>query len=166
MLWLFFFQYDERGSRGESEPQRPQVGPEYIPGASQTFLCRHESTQSLLFIRWTRQSQGISAALQVRIITHLGLVSSILENNFHFPRLSDAYMHCKFGYFPLTLNMRGPSQLGFTRSISWLLMPWLLASPGHQQPWYWLYRIGRFLSYLRKDFNCRRRINEEIWHKM
>ena len=24
-------------------------------------------------------------------------------------------------------------------------MPWLLKSPGHQQPWYWLCRIGRFL---------------------
>ena len=22
------------------------------------------------------------------------------------------------------------------KSISWLLMPWLFASPGHQQPWY------------------------------
>ena len=52
----------------------------------------------------------------------------------------------------LTLNVRGPSYLGLTRSISWLLMPWLLTSPGHQQPWYWLYRICRFLSYLRKDF--------------
>ena len=27
--------------------------------------------------------------------------------------------------------------------ISWLLMPWILSSPGHQQPWYWLYRICR-----------------------
>ena len=25
-----------------------------------------------------------------------------------------------------------------TGSISWLLMPWLLTSSGHQQPWYWL----------------------------
>ena len=38
------------------------------------------------------------------------------------------------------------SYLGLTRSISWLLMPWLLTSPGHQQPWYWLYRICRSLS--------------------
>ena len=53
----------------------------------------------------------------------------------------------------LTLNVRGPSYLGLTRSISWLLMPWLLTSPGHQQPWYWLCRIGRLLSYLRKGFN-------------
>ena len=52
----------------------------------------------------------------------------------------------------LTLNVRGPSYLALTRSISWLLMPWLLAPPGHQQPWYWLCRIGRFLSYLRKAF--------------
>ena len=66
----------------------------------------------------------------------------------------------------LTLNMRGPSYLGLTESISWLLMPWLLTSPGHQQPWYWLCRIRRFLSYLRKDFNNLRRINVEKWHKM
>ena len=52
----------------------------------------------------------------------------------------------------LTLNMQGPSYLGLTRSISWQLMPWLLTSPGHQQPWYWLYRICRSWSYLRKDF--------------
>ena len=61
----------------------------------------------------------------------------------------------------LTLNVRGPSYLGLTRSISWLLMPWLLTSPEHQQPWYWLCRIGRFLSYLWKNFNYLRRINVE-----
>ena len=51
----------------------------------------------------------------------------------------------------LTLNVRGMSYLGLTSSISWLLMPW-----------YWLCRIGRFLSYLRKDFNYLRRINVEM----
>ena len=66
----------------------------------------------------------------------------------------------------LTLNVRGPSYLGLTRSISWLLMPWLLTSSGHQQQWYWLCRIGRFLSYLRKDLNYLCRINVEKWHKM
>ena len=30
-----------------------------------------------------------------------------------------------------------------TGSIPWLLMPWLLASPGHQQPWHWQSEIGR-----------------------
>ena len=30
----------------------------------------------------------------------------------------------------LTLNVRGPSCLGLTRSISWLLMPWLLSRQG------------------------------------
>ena len=51
-----------------------------------------------------------------------------------------------------TLNVRGPSYLGLTRSISWLLMPWLLTSQGHQQPWYWLCSICRSWSYLRMDF--------------
>ena len=63
----------------------------------------------------------------------------------------------------LTLNVRGPNYLGLTRSISWLLMPWLLTSPGHQQPWYWLYRICRFLSYLRKNFKYLCHINVEEW---
>ena len=29
-------------------------------------------------------------------------------------------------------------------------MPWFLTSPGHKQPWYWLHRICRSFSYLRK----------------
>ena len=73
-------------------------------------------------------------------------------------------------YFPsislFTLNVRGPSYLGLFRSISWLLMPWLLTSPGHQQPWYRLYKIWRFLSYLRKGFMCLCHIIVEEWHKM
>ena len=66
----------------------------------------------------------------------------------------------------LTVNMWGPRYLGLTRLISWLLMPWRRKEPGHQQPWYWLCRIGRFLSYLGKDFNHLHRINVEKWHKM
>ena len=60
-----------------------------------------------------------------------------------------------------TLNVRGPSYLGLTRSISWLLMPWLLTSPGHQQPWYWQYRMCRSFSHLRKDFKYLCEINVE-----
>ena len=33
----------------------------------------------------------------------------------------------------LTLNVWGLSYLGLTRSVSWLLMPWLLTSPGRRQ---------------------------------
>ena len=62
-------------------------------------------------------------------------------------------MVCLHHQQTLTLNVRGPSYLGLTRSISWLLMPWLFTSPGHQQPWYWLYRICRSFSYLRKCLN-------------
>ena len=45
-------------------------------------------------------------------------------------------------------------------------LPRLLASPGHQQPWYWLCRIGRPLSYLRKCLNYLCHINVKEWHKM
>ena len=58
-------------------------------------------------------------------------------------------------------SVQGPSYLGLIRSISWLLMPWLLTSPGHQQPWYWLCGICRSWSYLRKDFKYLCGINVE-----
>ena len=45
--------------------------------------------------------------------------------------VSHYHVECCLG---LALNVPGPSYLGLTRSISWLLMPWLLTSPGHQQP--------------------------------
>ena len=59
----------------------------------------------------------------------------------------------------LTLNVRGPSYFGLTRSISWLLMPCVLTSPGHQQPWYWLCGINTSWSYLGKDFKYMYHIN-------
>ena len=72
------------------------------------------------------------------------------------------FVWCSIGVsLMLTLNVRGPSYLGLTMSISWLLMPWLLTSPGHQQPWYWLCRICRFWSYLRKDLECMCLFNTE-----
>ena len=62
--------------------------------------------------------------------------------------------------------MRGPSYLGLTRSISCLLIPWLLASPGHLHQRYWLCRIDRSLLYLRKHFNKLCPVNVDEWHKM
>ena len=44
-------------------------------------------------------------------------------------------------------------------------MPWLLASPGHQQPWYWLCRKDRSLSYPRRNFNYLCYISVEEWQK-
>ena len=67
------------------------------------------------------------------------------------------------GKYLLTLNVRGPS---LTRSISWLLMSCLPASPGHKQSWCWLCRMGRSLSYLGKDFNHLCHINVEERQKM
>ena len=68
--------------------------------------------------------------------------------------------------FIITLNVWGPSFLSLTWSISWLLMPWLLSSPGHQQPWYWTCWIGWPFSYLKTDFNHLCYANVEEWHKM
>ena len=88
------------------------------------------------------------------------------EPVYHFEKWKEKHLpRCKTRQL-LTFNVRGPSYLGLTRSISWLLMPSLLTSPGHQQPWYWLCRIGMFLSYLRKNFNYLRRIDVEKWHKV
>ena len=39
-------------------------------------------------------------------------------------------------------------------------------SPRHQHPRYWLCRTGKFLSYLRRDFNYLCHVNVEEWHPM
>ena len=41
--------------------------------------------------------------------------------------------------------------------IIYSCLPWLFASPGLQQPWYWLWKIGKYRSYTRKDLNY-------LWH--
>ena len=40
-----------------------------------------------------------------------------------------------------------------TQYTAMMLMPWLLVSPCHQQPLYWLHRLNRSLSSMKKNFN-------------
>ena len=76
--------------------------------------------------------------------------------------LSSAFNNSTLTHWPLlTLNVRGPSYLSLTRSISWLLMSWLLTSPGHQQPWYWLCKICRSWSFLMKELQYLCHVNVE-----
>ena len=41
------------------------------------------------------------------------------------------------------LNLQIPDYFRQNFSIAWLLIPWPLALPGHQEQWYWLWDIGR-----------------------
>ena len=65
------------------------------------------------------------------------------------------------GHNELTLSVLKTEYSGVTRSIPWLLMPWLLASPGHQKPCYWQCRKSGSLSCMRKDFNYLCHLNIE-----
>ena len=79
--------------------------------------------------------------------------SSMNMNSFIYNlRYTRRLLSSKCPFCTLTINVRGPSYLGLTRSITWLLRPWPLTSPEHQQPCYWLCRICRSWSYLRKEF--------------
>ena len=51
-------------------------------------------------------------------------------------------------------------------TLSWDYVGSHLASPGHHQPWQGLSKIGRSLSYTRKDFNYLRRVNVAQWYRM
>ena len=53
-----------------------------------------------------------------------------------------------------------------TRPIQWILMSWLLALPGHHQPWYWLCNQDRSLSSTGKEFNCLHHPSFEKWWQM
>ena len=55
---------------------------------------------------------------------------------------------------------------GITKSIPWLLMPWLLASPGHLHPLYCQCKINRSLSFMGNDFNNLLHLSVEKWRKI
>ena len=48
-------------------------------------------------------------------------------------------------------------------SIPFLLMPWLRASPGHQQQWHWQSSSIRYLSCTGNDFNNQCHLSVEWW---
>ena len=45
-----------------------------------------------------------------------------------------------FNFTHIMITYLGLNYSGSSESVSWLLMPWLLVSPGYQYPWYWLWR--------------------------
>ena len=63
----------------------------------------------------------------------------------------------------LTFMMLKPECSWQARSIQWLLVLWLSASPGHQQPLYWLCGINGSFSSTRKDFNLVDHLSFEKW---
>ena len=101
-------------------------------------------------------------------MTNLGLV--FLKEGYQLPFPSQCrrfeylcFLKKYWTHNGLNLSMQGPRYLGLMRSISWLLMPWLLALSGHQQPWYWLCEISKSLSYMRKDSNYLCYVSAEEW---
>ena len=81
------------------------------------------------------------------IYSKLLTISSCMISGLWIPMLIKAtYFHDCVPHYRLIFNMRGPSYPRLNRSVWWLLMPWLVAPSGHQQPWYWLCKLGRFLS--------------------
>ena len=55
-------------------------------------------------------------------------------------------------HYHLILLVLEPEYSGRTGLIPWLLMPWLLVSPGHQQQWYWLCRKNNALVFHKRGF--------------
>ena len=119
-----------------------------------TYTKGHKHPSIRLIYRWWLGSGNGFSAIRQQAITWANVDPDL------------CHQMAALGHNELTLNVWGSSYLGLARSISWLLMPWLLLLPRPQQPWYCLHRIGRSLSYSRKDFNYRCHINVEEWHKM
>ena len=117
-----------------------------------------EPPDNTVIITWFQLPSINDKELDKILFKQIGIYS----NEFYSKWNLDHY--CNFQC--LTLNMQGPSYLGLTVPLSWLLMTWLLASPGHQQPWYWLPKLGSSLSSMRKVFNYLCHVNVEEWHKM
>ena len=83
-------------------------------------------------------------------------VSAYHSSYFRAVFLSVNIKMCTPWVFFLTLLVLKPEYSWWTKPISWLLMPRLLVSPGHQQPWHRFCMIKGSLSSTRSDFNCMR----------
>ena len=67
---------------------------------------------------------------------HIFLNKSVLQSSIY--RVFLRFMSWGAVLWWLTLVVLRLEHSGRTGSIPWLLMAWLLVSPGHQQSWYWL----------------------------
>ena len=53
--------------------------------------------------------------------------------------------------------------VGIIRNVPWLLMPWLLGSPGHRHPRYCLCKINCSFASVSKGFKCLRHLHVWKW---
>ena len=80
-------------------------------------------------------------------------------------RNHDDYIPCV--HVPLTLLMPLKQEYSrLTRSIPWVLLPWHLTPPGHQQQCYESYRINRSLPPTNLNFNNLYNLCVEIWQQI
>ena len=103
-----------------------------VPGTKAIAVSRF--CEKLSPANWVQGATAILPKISRSWAPKMG--SNMRPRYIQFRDIHDRYisgLHCIL-YDILTLNVRGPSYLGLARSISWLLMPWLLSSPGHQQP--------------------------------
>ena len=88
--------------------------------------------------RWPIVFQGHPSNFKVtryktsQILTQIGRFRTIGRSQLSNPSDLPCFFMVTTATTILTLNMRGPSYVGWTRSISWLLMSWRLALPSHQ----------------------------------
>ena len=75
-----------------------------------------------------------------------------LNINHRLKKMSATSGHIRWGLDMLTLHVLRSEYSDRTRPIILLLMPWLLASLGHQQTWCSWREMGIFLSSLRVNF--------------
>ena len=83
---------------------------------------KHHTTHAGILEGYTKQINGLVQDCSNSIADALELLQSCTK-----PLKSGVHANCS-PVWPMGCSMQ-------PRSIPWLLMPWLLVSPGHHQPW-------------------------------
>ena len=104
-------------------------------------------------IIWTNAGILLIRTLGTNVSEILGIIHSFSFSKMHLKMSSAKWRVFGLSLNELTLQMLRSEQSGQIWSIPWLPMPWFLASPGHQQPWYWLLVIWILQSSIRVNFN-------------
>ena len=120
------------------------------------FAWWHQAlTWTNIDLSWVIKSHDIHLMV-ISLEMQTNLKISCLKFNSNIPGANELRVCCKIMVAPmiltavLTLVVLRMECSCKTRSIPspWLLMPWPLVPPGHQQPWYWLCMIDRSFYFM------------------
>ena len=162
--------HTEYGMRRNNASKLIMIGSDngLSPGRHQAIIW----TNAAILLIWTLGTNVSETLSEIHTFSfkkmHL-IMFSAKWRPYYLGRLNVSSTRTGHVYSLSVLLVLRPEYFGIITTIACLPMTWLHASPGHQQPWHWLCKIGDSLSpaifpvSMRNDSKCK---NMGIFYKI